>query len=206
MGAMINKNFKSERKGVASFTMGDTLKNDNADIKIKTLDHKVQRMLFWSNIAVLCGYEMQIVMILRIYASQNGKHVTLLTVALILVYVAFGALFFYQWKRMAHHGPQYHMGAKAYLNYQLTKFSSQCKLIFLYVLAYSILLGTTIAFFMADTAHGLQALSGITLPVSAITYIMGIYFMINFTMKKNNLKRLIAKIDHITAMEKVSQN
>jgi hypothetical protein len=202
MDRMINKNFENERKRVTSFTVRSILKSNNDDIKIKTLDHKVQRMLFWTNIVVLCGDKIQIIMILRLYASQNGKYITLLTTLLALVYVAFGVLFFYKWKLMAHHGQQLHMGAKAYLNYQLTKFSSQRKLIFLYVLAYSILLGIAVAFFMADPAHGLQALFQITLPVSIITYVMGIYFMISFTMKKSNLKQLIAKIDHITDMKK----
>lgn len=174
--------------------------------KILQLDYRVQQMLLWSNIAVILSYLLLIAVVARIYGSYSGKHSVLLICSLILIYVLLAIYLFVVWKSLAYQRIHFKRASKAYLNYQISKLGGQRKLISVYLLIYGLILCISCLFFFIDIHNGITLLFKLTAPVSLMTYIFGLYFIISFTDQKKKLDKLDKQIEYLSMMEKISRN
>ena len=196
---------KTINKQISLILEDDVLKDEEFKAKIQQLDNKVQQMLLWSTICSVWSYLVLIVVIVRIYASFHGKHPVLLIGSLVFMYILMGILIWFAWKSMTYKRSNFYTASKSHLKYQVSKLSGQRKLVSYYLLEYGLLLGISSMFFFADFQHGLSLLLKLTAPVSILTYVIGIYFIVNFTRQMKKLELIERQLNHIF-MANISKN
>jgi hypothetical protein len=187
---------KAVNKNVSLTLKDDVLKDEGFKAKVQRLDYKVQQMLLWSTLCSVWSYLVLIIVIARIYASFHGKHPVLLVASLIFIYVLMGILIWVAWKGMTYKRSYFYAASKSHIKYQLSKLSGQRKLISYYLLEYGLLLAISSVFFCTGVQHGLTLLLKLTAPVSILTYVLGIYFIINFTGQMKKLELIERQVNH----------
>jgi hypothetical protein len=193
------------KKNVQLLLKDDRIQDKDLKAKIQLLDDKVQQMLLWSTICSVWSYLVLIMVIIRIYGSFNGKHPVLLMSTMISMYVLMGLLIFFAWKGITCKRSHFSVASKTYILYQINKLSGQRKLISFHLLEYALLLGVASIFFFLDVKNGLSFLLKLTAPVSMITYVLGIYFIINFTRQMKKLELINRQINYLF-MKDISKN
>ncbi len=173
----------------------DTIKDGDFKERIRQLDDKVHKLLFWSALSAVWSYLILIVIISRIYARFNGTRVQLMTCCLLAMYILMGVLIYAVWKDIKYNRSYFYYASKSYLNYQVGKLRGQRKLIVCYLLEYSLLLLIAGVFFYVDVPNGLTGLFRLTAPVSLLTYGCSCYFIANFTKQIRELNMLHGKIN-----------
>jgi len=196
---------KTINKQISLILEDDVLKDEEFKAKIQQLDNKVQQMLLWSTICSVWSYLVLIVVIARTYASFHGKHPALLIGSLVSIYILMGILIWFAWKGMTYKRSRFYATSKSHLKYQVSKLSGQRKLVSYYLLEYGLLIGISSVFFFADFQHGLSLLLRLTAPVSILTYVIGIYFIVNFTRQMKKLELIERQLNHIF-MANISKN
>jgi hypothetical protein len=196
---------KTINKHISLILEDDVLKDEAFKAKIQQLDNKVQQMLLWSTICSVWSYLVLIVVIARIYASFHGKHPALLIGSLVFMYILMGTLIWFAWKSMTYKRSNFYAASKSHLKYQVSKLCGQRKLVSYYLLEYGLLLGISSMFFFADFQHGLSLLLKLTAPVSILTYVIGIYFIVNFTRQMKKLELIERQLNHIS-MANINKN
>jgi hypothetical protein len=193
----MEKNAESIRKKILVHLHDDLVEDGHLKNKLKELDDKVQKMLLWSTLCSIWSYLILIVTIARIYSSFKGAHTMLLISSLISMYILMGVLVYFVWKGMTYKRSYFYYTSKTYLKYQLSKLAAQRKMISLYLVEYALLLGVSSIFFFLDIKDGLGFLLKITAPVSVITYVLGLYFIANFTKQMKGLELAHRQINQL---------
>jgi hypothetical protein len=200
------KRLKNVNKNVSLISKDDIIKDENLKAKIQSLDDKVQQMLLWSTICSVWSYLVLIIVIARIYNSFHGQHPVLLVCSLVLMYIFMGILIWIVWKGMAGNHGSFYTVSKSHLNYQVAKLTGQRKLTSFYLLEYALLMAVSSVFFFMDIKHGLTLLLKITTPVSIITYVLGIYFIIKFTRQMKKLQLMSQQVSDAGLTKNFRQN
>ena len=193
----MEKNTQNSRKTTLLHFKEDIVEDDELKLKLKIIDDKVEKMLLWSTLCSVWSYLILIVTIGRIYSGFKGEHTILLVSSMVCMYLLMGVLIYFVWKGMTYQRSYFYYASKTYLKYQLNKLSAQRKLISLYLLEYALLLSVASIFFFIDIKHGLGFLLKITAPVSIITYVLGLYFISNFTKQMKRLELVHRQINHL---------
>ena len=188
---------KNVNKGVQLVFEDDVIKDDDLKATVNKLDDKVQHMLLWSTICSVWSYLVLIVIIARIYASFNGKHQAWLISVLMLIYVLMGALIWFAWKGTANKQSCFYTTSKSFLRSQVNKLAKQRRLTAYYLLEYGLLLGVASIFFLSDISNGAALLFRLTAPVSIVTYVLGLYFIGNFTRQMKRLDLVERQLNHL---------
>jgi hypothetical protein len=197
---------KSVNRNVLLLLKDDTIKDEELKIRIKTLDDKVGQMLLWSTICSVWSYLVFIVVIIRIYLNFHGQHALWLIGSLAAMYTLMGLFIWFAWKNIARKQSNFHFATRSYFNHQVDKLTCQRKLIALYLLEYGLLLSVAGLFFLCDVPHGLPLLLRLTIPVSIVTYGLGIYFLFSFTRQIRKFKTMKQQVSEIIFKENINQN
>ncbi|MDP9075868.1 MAG: hypothetical protein M3O71_00445 [Bacteroidota bacterium] len=197
---------KSVNKNVSLRQKDDIIKDEDLKAKIRNQDDKVQQMLLWSTICSVWSYLVLIVVIARIYNSVHGNHPGLLIGSMVVIYVMMGILIWFAWKGMSNSSSHFYATSRSHLKYQLNKLSGQRRLITFYLIEYALLLGTSSIFFFTDISNGLPLLLRLTAPVSILTYVLGIYFVVKFTRQMKKLEIMNRQVNHAAFLKDFRQN
>jgi len=117
-----------------------------------------------------------------------------------------GLFIWFSWKNITRKQNLFHFASRSYFNYRAGKLSGQRKLIALYLLEYGLLLCIAGLFFLWDVPHGLPLLLKLTLPVSVVTYVLGIYFLFSFSRQIRKLKTMQQQMSEAVYMKNINQN
>jgi hypothetical protein len=175
------------------------------DIKgeIKKQDVKIQQMLLWSNISAGWSYLILVLVVVRFYGSSLSKPSVLLFGSLFVMYILLAIYMYVVWKGTAYQKVYLKKKSEAYLEHHMKKLSGQCKIISVYLIIYAVLLIVSSAFFYIDINNGITQLFKITAPLNLVTYVVGIYFIITFTVQKRKLDVLNKQFDKIELLKKI---
>jgi hypothetical protein len=197
---------KNINKDVLLLLKDDTIKDEALKIRVQTTDDKVKQMLLWSTICSVWSYLVFIVVIIRIYVNFHGQHALWLFGSLAAMYTLMAVFIWFAWKNIARQQSHFHFATRSYFKYQANKLTCQRKLIVLYLLEYGLLLSIAGIFFLWEVPRGLSILLKLTIPVSAVTYVLGIYFLFSLTRQIRKFKAIQQQVSEAVYNKNINQN
>ena len=173
--------------------------------KLRSQDEKFHKTLLFSTIFANWSYLGLMVMIVRCYINFHGKHVVALISILLCIYLVISVVSYMVWKTAAIKRRHSYLTYQGYLVRQLSKLSAQLRLAVLYLIGYTSLLAAALFFFDIEIKPGLFHLLRLTAPAVFVTYVFGLYIIINLWKQLKKLKVVLMQNTGLL-MDKINQN
>ena len=171
------------------------VKENRLKANVEPPDHKYRRLLLSSVICSTLSYSVLVLLIARAYQDAAGKHLEWLLAGQGWIVIVMGSLKFHMWRHI--NSGQIRFGRiVSLIGCNVVRLVAQRKLIVFYLIEVTLSLALASAFFFADH-KGLFSLLKLTAPVTIVTYILGLYFIVAFTSQIKKFSRMGVQANHL---------
>jgi len=161
-------------------------------------DSKIQSMLAWCSIGVVCSYFILVLNIVRFYSTLESAHPLWLIIILTLAIFLFAFFVYIQWMLLIYKPLESRMVIKAFLQFKVDVTSRHVKLLSGYMITYFLIALSFCLLCWYDAAYSLKKVLEITTPTGIVVYSAGLFLLVKLVYTRKtfiNYLHLIYKLN-----------